>query len=444
MAEGILRARDVKKIFNDPFGLSVILHGEFYPNPNRFFSYWMNSNYFQNVPLFLQKFMNPIDSIYFSCALAKISIQVVLVYLMTIYISKSKNVFNKEFLVIACMIFPFFQTNGFNTYMGIIDQAITYNFFYSLPIVFVLLFYLPFFRAYLEGEKLKVGWRSRILLVAMILVVPFSGPLNTGIVLTISTMFFFNSIKKNKSTFFPKKIMGGIFNIPKPYFYYFLPLCFLSIYSLYIGRFSSINVDSEIPILERFLRLPLGIYFQFTQKLGFPILFFFIGGNVFLLKKYKKDIRAKKILSLFNWLLIFSIIYILVLPFGGYRIYRPNILRYDTILPLTIGFILFFSLSSYYLIQKMSRRNKSKYCYALVFIGVFFTIADEPDVGRNNCEREALQIIADSAQKIVVLKNDCTVMEYRKILTPKDSKLNGKLLYLLGVTKEEKLYYHDE
>lgn len=77
MAWNIVPANDVKPIFKSPFGLEAILKNKTYPNPNRFFCHWIFREYFLSAPLFLQKFVDPIDSIYLSCAISKTIIQVV-------------------------------------------------------------------------------------------------------------------------------------------------------------------------------------------------------------------------------------------------------------------------------------------------------------------------------------------------------------------------------
>ena len=145
MPDSILVRNEIKKIFHDPLGISTIMKNDFYPNPNRFFAHWIYSRYFLNIPLFLQKITTPINSIYLSGAIAKTLIQIGIILIIGIFICGPKNIFSADMLLSASLITPLFQTNGYVRYMGLIDPSITYTFFYALPIVFLVFFYMPFF-----------------------------------------------------------------------------------------------------------------------------------------------------------------------------------------------------------------------------------------------------------------------------------------------------------
>ncbi len=69
MAGGIVPAKDVQKIFEDTFGFNSILTEE--KHPNRFFAHLFFRDYFQKIPIFLQNFTSPIESIYISATFAK-------------------------------------------------------------------------------------------------------------------------------------------------------------------------------------------------------------------------------------------------------------------------------------------------------------------------------------------------------------------------------------
>ena len=145
MAGGIVPAEDVNPVLKDPFGFSVITENAVYPNPNRFFAHWTYFTYFNQVPILLQRFVSPFDSIYLASAIAKILIQLLILTLLAFYLTGRQKIFNADFLIAAILIVPLFQTNGYRSYMGIIDPTITYTFFYALPCAIILLFYLPFY-----------------------------------------------------------------------------------------------------------------------------------------------------------------------------------------------------------------------------------------------------------------------------------------------------------
>jgi hypothetical protein len=190
--------------------------------------------------------------------------------------------------------------------------------------------------------------------------------------------------------------------VPKSIWFYLLPICFLAIYSLFLGRFNSISINNKIPISELYLRLPQGLVNQFTRKLGFPVLFIMIALNAVLIAlKYKTD-EGRKIINLFKWIGIFALIYILLLPLGGYRPYRHNVLRYDTILPITICIIFAFSISALYLINKMSNMQRAWYIPVIIGVLLLYTINDDGLFDKNQCERKALKEIAESKDTLVL------------------------------------------
>ena len=58
--------------------------------------------------------------------------------------------------------------------------------------------------------------------------------------------------------------------------------------------------------------------------------------NIFFILRKKQNENGKKLISRVKWIALFALIYILILPLGGYREYRPNIIRGDTLLILYI------------------------------------------------------------------------------------------------------------
>ena len=137
----VMPSKEYQQVLKDPFAWKVITKDSIYAAPNRFFAHWSMSAYFKNVPLLLQNFVSPVNSIYASSALAKTGIQVFMIFILSVYISEKKSLFSKEFLVAAVLITPLFQTFGYNGLMGIIDKSITYTFFYALPLALLLVFF---------------------------------------------------------------------------------------------------------------------------------------------------------------------------------------------------------------------------------------------------------------------------------------------------------------
>jgi len=362
VAGGVVPAKDVREIFDDPFGIGVILKNQSHPNPNRYFAHSFFRNYFNQAPLLFQKFLSPIQSVYFSCAFIKLLIQISFIYLLSALITKVQSVFNLNFLITAALLTPLFQAEGYSSYMGIVDKSITYTFFYALPLLLLLLYYSLF---YVSRRSNNTGRRfiSTAILILLTIILPFSGPLIPPIILIASTLLFIYFFRKYDQTkrdcLFLKRVLHVFTKIPKTILIFAIPICLLCLYSIFLGTYNSTYQTDNIPILERYLRLPKGIYYQFTQKLGFPVLFILIMLNVFLIRKYYYTKNGKKVICSLKWIGLFSLFYILLLPLGGYRPYRPNILRYDTIMPLTVCLIYFYGLSSYFLLRNIKTKKGS-------------------------------------------------------------------------------------
>jgi len=138
---------------------------------------------------------------------------------------------------------------------------------------------------------------------------------------------------------------------------------------------------------------------------------------------------------------ICSLIYILLLPFGGFRSYRPYILRYDTVMPVTLSLIVIFGLTTNFLIFNLSGKFKIIFSSVIIIFLLIYCYEDKSTKGINKCQRNALITISESKDTIVLVSSDCTVMSWDKIKDYKESELNAELLKYWRVTKEKKLYY---
>lgn len=449
MADVILPSPGIgySQVLHDPFGLNALLKNEIYPNPNRFFAHWTASEYFLNVPLLLQNFTDPISSIYLSSAIAKTIIQVLIIYLLAIFISNTGNLFKLEFLIAAVLVTPLFQTSGFNRYMGIIDQSVIYTFFYALPLGLLLLFFLPFFKFIYYDERPKSMMALKILWVLLVIFLSLNGPLIPGIVLIACPLVLLSIWLKNYKQLVDvensyKRGLFSIKKIPGLIMFFFIGFCIFSLYSLYLGRNNILNEGTSIHMMDRFSALPKGLYNIISKKIGIPLLLFTIIINVIAISKYYKSPEGQKIIKLLKWIGVFSVIYILLLPLGGFRSYREHIIRYDTIMPVTLGLIFSFGFTSLYLIRHIPKKNKAIYLSGIFIILLIFTTADSLNTKPYECEKSALETIAESSEKIVALECDCPVMDWHKISDAKNSERNAVLLNYWNITKEKKLYYH--
>lgn len=442
MAGGIVPAESVREVLNSPLGLDAILHDKMYSNPNRFVCHWTFKTYFSTVPFWLQHFVSATDSVYLSCAIVKVLVHLALLVLLAMAVTGGKRIFRWPFLLAMLLITPLFQANGYRIYMGIIDPSVTYVFFYALPMVLLLLYFLPLLLKYYHGKSDLHPW-LKLLWIPLGLAVCLSGPLNPGIVLVVSLLAGCARLKANfiqaTGTFF-QKFVHSLRGMPKDYWFYLLPVSIFAMYSLFLGRYNYINTLNEISTAEMYARLPSGIYYLITQKPGMAILLLIIVFNMVFIRLKFDPGTGRKIRRIFGWLGIFALIYILLLPLGGYREYRSNVLRYDTILPVTLGLMFIFAISTLFICRHMLRKQRYWYVPLIALILLIFTNADRGQFDRNACERSALGQIAASRDPIVQLNTECTVLSWGEISHAEDSRLNARLLKFWRVTGTEKLY----
>lgn len=428
VSAGVLHYGGVEKILADPFGLSVIFGGATYPNPNRFFIYKAYSIYFRNVPLLLQNFMSPIDSIYFSVALSKVLMQLLILWPL----AYGAQVLSKgRWWIAALLAVPLFQTLGFNRHIGLIDRSVAYAFFYSLPAGLLLLYFLPFFRSVFQPGY-RPGVVTHVSLVFFTVILPFGGPLVPGVLLIV---FLLVAVHQLRMGF--QKILC---RIQLPFIIYFSAAALLCLYSLYIGMANSLDEGDSLPLLQRYPRLFQGVLLLLTWNIGFPLLLAVALINLFLLWRMFPQ-EGKTFRSIYGYTAMFVLLYILLLPLGGYKSYRPHILRYDTLIPVTIAVMFLYISTSCFLLSRMAVRFRRAYIAAAVVFALFYTFAD-PILPRGNaCEREMLGLLSRSEERIVQLPAYCKVISWEIAVHPEMSKANSELLFFWNITKEPKLYY---
>ena len=444
MADVILPSEWCIKVFNDPLGFSSLINNDYYAAPNRFFALWPYSVFFKTVPFFLQNFVNPVESIYITCAIAKSLNQILIIIVISFYLINQINIFSFEFLTASMLIFPFFIVYNF-WQLGIISDSITFTFSYSIPLGLTLLLFLPLFRKLFYHEKVLKSIPSKIFYILLSIYVSLNGPVIAPLLIIISFLTFVFLIVKNfnkeSALKLSYKIKLSLKTIPKSVYFILITSIFFGLYSFYIGKNNIENTIVEKTLSERYHFLILGLQeLPSHMPLLFPLLVIIII-YLILIRIFSYNEHGKKLIIFSFFVLIGSIIYIALLPLGGYRIYRPLIIRFDTVMPITLSVILIFGLISNFLIKNLKGKLKIIFISATVIFLFKYIYHDKPIIGHNNCERKALFELSKSTDSVVFLNYDCTIMSWQKILNSKDSDLNSELFKLWGITKNKKLYF---
>lgn len=435
LSDIVTPATNAGKVLKDPFGFNTIKNNDTCTGPNRFFVHYTMSNYFTKSPAFFQNFVTPINSVYVASGVITVFVIFALLLILTFFVLGKRNCFKKENLLIFCLLFPLVHIYGFNESMGITNTAVSYTFFYAFSIIGLFLLYLPIVFSLHKNNILNFSFKNYLLLIPMFVFCAFNGPLLPPLMLIISLLLFiniWNLVFKNnvKWTKNYKFIMLNLFIFLTALF------CF---YSLFLGTFNQDNTLSNVSIIDRYKKLPLGIIKLFFMNKGFIYLALVLLVNFTLI--YKLKLNAN-IFNNYKWLLALMLLYILLLPLGGYRDYRPFILRNDTALPIILVLFYLFAYSTFILFNTLNKSVKNFYL-VFILIFLFVNIDDGIDKNRNKCEKAALQTIAESNENVVKLNINCTVMDWGLSVKPEDSKWNAILFYHWGITKKVQLYYQE-
>ncbi|MCC3151663.1 hypothetical protein Q3A66_01665 [Hymenobacter sp. BT770] len=433
-----------RPVLHDPFGWAVLTQNAVYAAPNRFFAHAAMVGYLRYVPRWLHAVASPIDSIYLAGALFKTGVHVLLLVLLAAYVRLgSPGTWGRRgwWLAVALLV-PLFQTAGFYGQMGLVSRSLTYSFFYEFPVALLLVLLLPFYRAACRQQPVRLGWLPVVAWLGLAVVLAFNGP----VVPAATAVLFFGigvhwlwqqwQRQKGEGPGGPVWLSGqamGLLGI-------FAGLC---AYSLFIGRNNAENAH-PFTLWELYQRVPQGIFDELTSKLGLPLLVAFVLSNAWLVRRFTPpSAEGRRVRQVLRWVGLFAVVYIALLPLGGYRPYRPYILRNDSILPVLLGLLFAYALSTVYLLQQLPARSRRWYVGAVCVLSFIFINADRRLWLRdgNACERQALAQLAAAPAGVVRLPADCTVLGWLPITDFRQSAYNAELLYYWGVTPGRRLYY---
>lgn len=458
MPEGVLPFAYIEPVLADPLGLTVLFDGATHPNPNRFFGQWSFYRYFHTVPRLLQTFASPTDSVYLAAAFAKTFTQGALIGLLAILAAGGLAWRKLNFWVAAALATTLFQTNGYRGSMGIVDVAPTYVFFYALPTVFLLAYLAPAILASVRWDEeafpehgQPLGLRRRYYWCWPLLALPvcLSGPLNPGIIAVVLLLYAahrlfesYQSHQRSTGERRPHWIFAAIISVPREHWVYLAPLGVLAVYSLYIGSFNAFTISQAIPLSERYARLPIGIFKTLTGRPGYLLIFGMWLINYAVLRKRAPSPQVQRSLTIAKWLLAFALLYLLLLPLGGYRPARPYLLRYDTMIPVTLGLMFLLAHTSLLVLRFAETRQLRWYVPVLLAVGLAFTNADRLDADQNAGQRALIaELQAAEPGDTLRLSDAATLLSWEPVRSPEASVAIVELLQRWGILSHEVLYY---
>lgn len=434
------------EVLNDPMGITALTENKQYSGAGRFWAHFTEHKYYHTVPQLLQSFLSPIESVYTASALLKILMQAMLIGMLAGIISGTNKFWSKDYLIAAFLVTPFFVTAGhYYKYLAIIDNATTYAIAYALVIAVLLLYFYPFLKAVVHGRPFKVAWWQVPLLATLACTVTFSGPLVQPVVilLTITAVltyvFYYLRQPNNKLS------LKGLFtSVPWQVVIFLGTISLISLYAYYVGTYNLENQNSElVDIWTRYGFMLQGLAEMFDPFTGYTAVWLFVFINWYLMYKQRQHKYAKTILVAFNVVFIFIVLYLLLLPWGGYRSYRPFIVRRDTLIPANLGLIFLYGSSTLFLLKHYSGRAWKIYLGVILVFTWHLVQLDHLSKHQYYCERDAIETIANAQNSPVLVSNKCPVLEWGLITEPNISINNGKMLKVWNITETEMQYYQE-
>lgn len=436
-----------KSVLDDPIGKEAILNGVHYPATNRFTAHFSTYLYFNYIPKFLQLWYAPIDSIYASITVIKTLMHIGFLVVIALYAQLLLG--GKKFFWIfgATLLSPLLIAHGEFGMIAFLDASITYAMFYTLPLLVILYFYLPVLRLFLKKEKTEFSIIVLLTLTFIQFFLVLFGPLGAPVVFLISCCFLFslilNSIIKNSSFSFKKVTSQILLNTPKTVIFLAFTGVVFSLYSIFLGSFNSENDWCQLSLQQRFSALPKGIqetFFDFSK--GGAWLTFLVLFNGVSLLIFDKEWRYKTGFFL-GVLLLFIVIYCFLVPFGGCRSYRPNMLRSDVSLPM-ISFMLVFIIYSTLRIFILSK-SWLGFVYFIGYVSISAVFFDKDILPEytNKQEKEALLFIQNESKKgntQIVVPIQCPIIAWGKIEIFQHSRLNANFLLKMNVVNRNIRY----
>lgn len=431
-------------VLHDPFGWSVLTKNAVYAATNRFFAHATMYFYWRHVPLLLHAVASPISSLYLASALFTTTLQAILLGLLAGYIRRASGVLQgpRGFWVAVALLVPLFQTGGFFEQMGIMNIAVTYTFFYTLPLVLLLILLWPFFGAACRQQPLRLPWATAVLVVGLMVFIAFNGVIATAaiaVLLFCIGMYWVwarRQARRGQSGLVPRWLSGQALLLLGL-------LAAICLYSIYIGKNNTENTHDHT-LWQLYQLLPQGVYTQFTFQRGLPVLVSLIIVNAQLVRYVVLPSPARRrVQLLLRWVGIFTLLFLLLLPFGGYRSYRPYLLRNDSISPILLGLFFAYGLSTYFLLFQLKGRLRTGYLALVCLFGSYFIYADSTlkMPVNNGCQRWAMDQLSRADKPVVELSTFCNVLTWLPLTEYHETEIHAQMLQYWGITPKKQLFY---
>lgn len=420
LARIVAPSDEYKNVLGNPLGIGVWKSGEATAAPNRAaahhgFRLWMN-----NVPRWMPS--GGVEGLYQSVALLKAVTHFGLLCLLLYALMRITPLNSAEKgLGLLCMAALFQDSSPMTLFFSVINPAITYVYFYATQALLLGMLAMLLFQS---------TRASATFIAVMAVGVPalaLGGPLNAPVMGIGGAIYLaYRKLRGGTAAFSPdyKDLAIGYILI-------------WTAYSFWLGQFNTEHSWANLALTDRYERMWEGILILLEPWHG--AWFFLLPVLAFNLLFLRKSDWANGMAGLYLALAAFMVIWVLLLPMGGYRSYRPHIVRGDTLLPVNLVLIWMFAHTSVLL----ARRRVSLVLPALLCTGYFLSMDWETKVS-NVAERAQFTRLAHADEACVALPRDGTLMHWEWNYESGCEESRWNLVYLnrIGVVRGWHLYHY--
>lgn len=390
-------------IMNDPWGLNAVLNNKEYAGAGRYMCHastvWWCSYAYSAIHHFVK---DPVVSIYLLTSSIAMLVHMLYLVVVYLYVNAFVNLNRIQTLILIVFASIFIQYGRMYSSIGIIDRSASYVFFYGLPIMIFLLYFYPYIYYFQKGQ-LQIPLNIRLIMMPLAIFCSFSSVLVQPVVfvlLFVLGVFYFLSPSDSaiRNYLSSKSVLTQL-----------AWLFILCVYVFYVAQFNS-EKNTVVSLAERYSLLLRGLWLHITSNFAIiSILSLHVVFYLLIQRFVPSYIKRYQKIILFTYLFIF--VYLSLLPLGGYRVYRPFIVRYDTFIPcsLLLFFVVFLGFS---ILISSSLSSKSKMIFmttSVAFYTLFFLADISIEKDHNQCQQDVLYALHHDKSNELILPTHCNL-----------------------------------
>jgi hypothetical protein len=312
-------------VLHDPFGFEGLQTGLRYPGAGRAMAHLTTKAWADHVLGWLPLFVSdPVHAVYLGLGGTAVLVHIGWLVVGCGYLRAYKCMSVKSVIFCALGLSLFVQLASQRFYLGIIDSSMSYTFAYAIPLLSLAAFFLPVYQSLLHPSYVP-SVRMTIGLVPLAVYLAFSGPLVQPVVALLCLFLAGAQVTLRKRLLAHRRLIPGLGT-----------LAILSAWGMYVSRFNSESATS-VTLATRYKLLRHGLFQVLIRPSSpWPILLLAL---VFLYRFVSRSAQPSQHVRLRAHMLVglgFSVLWLTLLPLGGYRNYRPFILSSVTLLPVTL------------------------------------------------------------------------------------------------------------